>query len=109
MAYCANCGKQVDDHAVVCVGCGVQLAGSRGIEENISSNMGLAIFGFLLFWPTGIAAILNATAVHEKIVRGDFSGAKVASARVMFWFWWCVGVFFALFIIFFIIGLCDAL
>lgn len=29
MAFCSNCGKEIDDRAVICPGCGVPVAGAQ--------------------------------------------------------------------------------
>ena len=43
--YCPNCGKEVDEKAVVCVGCGVSLANQNiSVQDNKTNS--LAVAGF---------------------------------------------------------------
>ncbi len=43
MAFCTNCGRQIDDKAVICVNCGCQVKGG-----NDSSNFGIALLSFFI-------------------------------------------------------------
>lgn len=43
--YCKNCGQEIDDKAVVCPKCGVQVSSYKGSGD--SSSFGYALLGFL--------------------------------------------------------------
>ena len=49
--YCAKCGKEIMDEAVICPGCGCPVAGKSiqqaGAEEDVANGI-LNIVGFLL-------------------------------------------------------------
>lgn len=46
MAYCKNCGAQIDDKAVICPKCGVAQAGT--VTEPDTGNIGWGVLGFFL-------------------------------------------------------------
>lgn len=46
--YCKNCGKEVDDNAVVCVHCGVALKDLSTPAAPVRKVNGLAIAGFVV-------------------------------------------------------------
>ncbi len=50
MAYCKNCGTQIDDNAVVCPSCGVQQKELKNNASNVSDdgNIGWGILGFCI-------------------------------------------------------------
>ena len=43
MAYCKNCGKEIDDKAVVCPACGVSQQDKPTVVD--SGNIGWAVLG----------------------------------------------------------------
>lgn len=45
MAYCKNCGAQIDDKAAVCVHCGVAVNNS-GVQEADNGGFGWGLLGF---------------------------------------------------------------
>lgn len=55
MAFCSNCGKEIDDRAVICPGCGVPVAGAQqpSMNQQYSNgdapSTGFAVLGF--FFP----------------------------------------------------------
>jgi CubicO group peptidase (beta-lactamase class C family) len=59
----------------------------QGQRPNIPSHLGLAIVGLVLFWPTGIPAIVYATRVDSRLVWGDIAGAWEASQKAKVWGW----------------------
>ncbi len=46
MAFCKNCGNQLDDNAVVCPQCGTNVAAAAPVEEKAS--FGWAVLGFFI-------------------------------------------------------------
>ena len=47
MAYCKNCGAQIDDKAAVCVHCGVAVNNS-GVQEADNGGFGWGLLGFCI-------------------------------------------------------------
>ena len=47
MAYCKNCGAQIDDKAAVCVHCGVAVNNS-GVQEADNGVFGWGLLGFCI-------------------------------------------------------------
>ena len=57
MAFCTNCGKEIDDRAVICPGCGVPVAGAQqpymnqqgtGARPDDESSMPYGLLGFFI-------------------------------------------------------------
>jgi uncharacterized membrane protein YvbJ len=109
--YCPSCGKENDDSGAFCQACGRPLAGvgsqavqgraeqtayqsaqyrppTPGAISNIPNYLGWAIAVLILcFWPTGIAAVVNATRVNNRLALGDVAGAQEASRKAKMWCW----------------------
>jgi len=80
-------------------------SGSYGPIPHIPTYMGWAIAVLILcFWPTGIAAVVYASRVSEKLALGDFVGAQEASRKAKIWCW----ISFAVAVAFWVIGLLAA-
>ncbi len=64
-----------------------------GAMPNISSHMGWAIAVLILcFWPTGIAAVVNASRVGNRLAIGDMAGAQESSRKAKMWCWITFGI-----------------
>ena len=48
--FCRNCGKEINDQAVVCVhcGCSVQANANVGVVQNDAPSTGMAVLGFFI-------------------------------------------------------------
>jgi hypothetical protein len=91
--YCPSCGKEISDSASFCEKCGRQLGELAPAEgghyrppmreraPDIPEHLGWAIAGLIMFWPTGIPAIVNSTRVESRVLRGDIAGAQEASRK----------------------------
>jgi len=51
-------------------------------DVKVPSRIGLAIISFILFWPLGIAALINSSRVNKCLASGDVTGAQEASGKV---------------------------
>jgi hypothetical protein len=68
-------------------------AGGYGTIPNIPSYMGWAIAVLILcFWPTGIAAVVYASQVGNKLALGDVTGARESSRKARMWCWITFGI-----------------
>jgi hypothetical protein len=46
----------------------------------------------LCFWPTGIAAVVYASRVGDRLAIGDIAGAREASRKAKMWSWISFGI-----------------
>lgn len=64
-----------------------------GAAPRISSHMGWAIATLILcFWPTGIAAVVYASQVGNRLALGDYAGAQESSHKAKVWCWVTFGI-----------------
>lgn len=89
--YCTNCGKEIDDQAVVCPNCGVATSNYKGdnSKNNVQNKNGMAIAGFvcsffipLLGWIFGGIGLSRAFKRNNK--GKGFSIASIVIASVNF-------------------------
>lgn len=84
--FCAKCGNQIDDAAVICPKCGVPVTGKRSPDANVSNHMVLAVLTTIFCCLIGgIIAIIYASQVNTKLAMGDIEGAKAASKTAKIW------------------------
>ena len=75
-------------------------SGGYGAIPNIPTYMGWAIAVLILcFWPTGIAAVVYASQVNNRLALGDIAGAKESSRKAKMWCWITFGIGIAAFVI----------
>lgn len=106
MKFCSNCGKEVDDAAVICPSCGCQV----GSMQNSSSNQeisGMAIAGLILsFFTAIIGLIVSIIAFKNAKAEGNNRSKTVALAGII------VGAievaFVALYVVIIIVGVVAA-
>ena len=64
-----------------------------GAVPNVPSYMGWAIAVLILcFWPTGIAAVVNASRVGNLLAVGNIPGAQESSRKAKKWCWITFGI-----------------
>ena len=86
--FCANCGNQIADAAVVCPKCGVPVAGkcvSPATEQVPNHMVGAVLTTLFCCQIGGIVAIIYAAQVNTKLARGDVEGARAASRTANRW------------------------
>lgn len=77
-----------------------QPAPTYGMVPKIPSYLGWAIATLILcFWPTGIAAVVYASRVGNKLAIGDVAGAQEASRKAKMWCWITFGIAIAVWVI----------
>lgn len=66
----------------------------------IPSYLGWAIVVLICcFWPTGIAAVVHASRVDNKVAFGDLAGAQESSRRAKMWCWITFGIGVAIWVL----------
>jgi hypothetical protein len=64
-----------------------------GAVPHVPSYMGWAIVVLILcFWPTGIAAVVNASRVGNMLALGNIAGAQESSRKAKMWCWITFGI-----------------
>jgi hypothetical protein len=102
--FCAQCGANNADNAIVCVQCGKNLqSGTVPLQATgvVMPPPGTTVPNYLVFailatvlccLPTGIAAIVYAAQVNGKLQAGDYAGAQAASKNAKMWCWISLGL-----------------
>lgn len=62
--FCENCGREIDDRAVVCPHCGIEV-GRRSFQPEKQGNT-LAIVGFVLSFFIAIAGLICSILGYKK-------------------------------------------
>ena len=87
--FCANCGAEINDKAVVCPKCGVPVsekAVATSAHADVPNHMVGAILTTLFCCLVGgIVSIVYASKVNTKLAQGDIEGAKAASRTAKGW------------------------
>lgn len=75
--FCKNCGQTIDDNAVVCPHCGVQVA---QVKSGSSEGNGMAVAGFVLFFfgACFIGLILSIIGFKRAKNGADHRGLAIA-------------------------------
>lgn len=76
--FCKNCGSQIDDNAVVCPHCGVQVANIKDKKTNTMS-----IVGFVLSFLIPIAGLICSIIARKKCREEGLGGDGLALAGII--------------------------
>ena len=76
--YCKNCGSQIDDKAVVCVNCGVEV---KKAQTETKTNT-IAIVGFVLSFFIALAGLICSIIGLKKVDECN-SGKGLAIAGII--------------------------
>jgi uncharacterized membrane protein YvbJ len=97
--FCAQCGANNADNAIVCGQCGRPLQSYTATPlpaTGVVLPPGVTVQNYLVFailatvlccLPAGIPAIIYAAQVNGKVQMGDLAGAKAASDNAKMWCW----------------------
>ncbi len=89
--YCPNCGKEVNENAVICVNCGVSLNGKNNVV-NGNKNNSLAVAGFVtsivsliinLWGIVGLLALILSVIGLVQISNNKEKGKGLAIAGII--------------------------
>jgi hypothetical protein len=95
--FCAQCGANNADTAMVCVQCGRNLQAAPAVPLQVTGVVlqpGVTVPNYLVFailatvfccLPAGIPAIVYAGQVNSKLQAGDVAGAQAASNNAKTW------------------------
>ena len=78
--FCKHCGKEIDDEAVICPNCGVQV-GDLSPQKN-TTNI-LTIIGFILAFIMPIAGLACSIIGKKQAETCGGSGKTLASAGIV--------------------------
>ena len=79
--FCKNCGREVNDNAVVCPNCGVQLAHFNNLP--VKGTCTLAIVGFILSFFFAIAGLICSIIARKKCNEEGLEGGGFALAGII--------------------------
>ena len=97
--FCAECGAEINDNAVICPMCGVPVAGKGVAPAAPRANyaapannvvvpnhmVGAILTTLFCCLIGGIIAIVYASQVNTKLAQGDIAGAQAASRTANGW------------------------
>jgi uncharacterized membrane protein YvbJ len=87
--FCRKCGKQNDDNAFRCVGCGGELHSGLQTTEPVESIPNYLVFAILTTafccLPFGIVAIVYASQVNGLVAAGNIQAAKDSAKKAKLW------------------------
>ena len=84
--FCTNCGNQIDSTMALCTKCGAPIGGrqpAQVAQGEIKSHMVGAILQLIFCLPAGIAPLIYACKVNERLAQGDIAGAQDASKKAL--------------------------
>ena len=78
--FCPNCGKQLDDRAVICPNCGVPIPGTS--HQTPATNT-LAVVGFILAFVCSLAGLICSIIARKQIKKTGEGGGNLALAGII--------------------------
>lgn len=88
--YCRNCGKVIDDKAIVCPYCGVQVRNLR-VQQNTTNT--LAIIGFIFSFFIPIVGLICSILGRKNAADYGGNGHGLATAGMIISIVWIVLAF----------------
>ena len=79
--FCKNCGKEINDNAVVCPHCGVQVGKVETSSDGKKNNM--ALIGFILSFFIAIAGLICSIIGYKRAKEEGLDGKGMALAGII--------------------------
>jgi Interferon-induced transmembrane protein len=103
--FCRNCGKQNDENAFRCVGCGAELHGGLPLAEPAENIPNYLVFSILCTFfcclPFGVVAIIYSSQVNGLVAAGNIQAAKDSAKKAKLWCIVSASVSAAVFVLYF--------
>lgn len=80
--YCRNCGKELDDRAIICPNCGIQVGELKTDNSNNDVYI-LAVVGFILSFMVNIAGLIVSIIAYRKCRDEGVNGKGLALAGII--------------------------
>lgn len=80
--YCKNCGNSIDNNAIVCPHCGVQVGSLRPKSSEDKSNT-IAIVGFVLSFFIAVAGLICSIIGYRKAVQENRDYKNLSFAGII--------------------------
>ena len=91
--FCKNCGKEIDDKAVVCPYCGVQ---TENLPVQRSKSNGLAVLGLVFAFLIPIVGLILSAIGRVNTTKGDTDYGLATAGIVISILWMILGVMFVI-------------
>ncbi|MCD8371745.1 MAG: zinc-ribbon domain-containing protein [Clostridia bacterium] len=78
--YCKNCGKQIDDKAVICPACGVPTDNFPSTKKEKKNSNSLAIVGFVLAFIIPLAGLICSVIAYRQSPENEAGGRAFSYA-----------------------------
>ena len=72
--FCKNCGKEVNDNAVICPNCGVPTDNYNRSASAPEQKNTLALVGFILSFFVSIAGLIVSIIAYKNAKKPEFNG-----------------------------------
>ncbi len=78
--FCKNCGKEIDDNAIVCPNCGVQVKSIEAPQNNANTNSNtIAIVGFVFSFLIALVGLICSIMGYKNAKQGaPYKGLALA-------------------------------
>lgn len=80
--FCRNCGKEIDDKAVVCPHCGVQVGKVETHSSDDKKNT-MALIGFILSFFIALAGLICSIIGYKRAKEEGLEGKGMALAGII--------------------------
>lgn len=119
LIYCRECSAQISDLASTCPHCGapVQIPAAGNTQQTVNNNNSnvcpethltkAILLTIFCCWPMGIPAIVNASAVSNAFIAGNYELALEKSKNAEKWCKYCIiagAVFYFVYIVIMVIA-----
>ena len=91
--FCKNCGKEIDDKAVVCPYCGVQ---TETLRAQSSKSNGLAVLGLVFAFLIPIVGLILSAIGRVNTTKGDTDYGLATAGIVISILWMILGLMFVI-------------